>query len=77
VLDCLVIGGGPAGLTAAVNLARYRRSVALYEGGHSRTAMLKVDEHQRTTIAGIYAAADRSSGTKIRDRSKLEPSDHF
>ncbi|MEJ7928985.1 NAD(P)/FAD-dependent oxidoreductase [Ramlibacter sp. AN1015] len=40
VLDCLVIGGGPAGLVACVYLARYRRTVALVDAGESRAAWI-------------------------------------
>jgi thioredoxin reductase (NADPH) len=35
-LDCLIIGGGPAGLTAAVYLGRFRRRVLIVDGGWSR-----------------------------------------
>ncbi|MGH8171949.1 MAG: NAD(P)/FAD-dependent oxidoreductase, partial [Rhodanobacteraceae bacterium] len=34
--DCIVIGAGPAGLTAAIYLARYRRKVLVFDGGKSR-----------------------------------------
>jgi thioredoxin reductase (NADPH) len=36
VLDCLIIGGGAAGLSAAVYLGRYRRRALVLDGGESR-----------------------------------------
>lgn len=36
LLDCLIIGGGAAGLTAAVYLGRYRRRVLVVDAGGSR-----------------------------------------
>jgi thioredoxin reductase (NADPH) len=38
--DCLIVGGGPAGLTAAIYLARFRRSVLVVDAANSRAASI-------------------------------------
>lgn len=39
-LDCVIIGAGPAGLTAAIYLARFRREALVIESGASRAAWI-------------------------------------
>ena len=42
-LDCLVVGGGPAGLLAATYLGRFRRRVIVIDAGENRSKMDSVD----------------------------------
>lgn len=39
-LDCLIIGAGPAGLTSAVYLLRYRLRIAIVDRGGSRATLI-------------------------------------
>ena len=50
--DCLVVGGGPAGLTAALYLARYRRLARLFDAGESRAALIP-ESHNYPGFKGI------------------------
>lgn len=40
LLDCIIVGGGAAGLTAAVYLGRYRRRAVILDAGRSRLSMI-------------------------------------
>ena len=56
--DCLVIGGGPAGLTAAIYLARYHLSLKVVDAGKSRASLIPCTHNHAGYPDGI-------SGTEL------------
>ena len=63
-LDCLVIGGGPAGLLAAVYLARYRRRAVVVDDGGSRLAMIPKTRN-------VMGFPDGIAGPELLERMRL------
>ena len=84
-LDCLVIGGGPAGLTAAIYLARYHLDILVVDGGKSRAAWIPCSHNHAGYPDGINGvellermrAQAQKYGTKIQTEhvTKLERDD--
>ncbi len=52
-LDCVIIGGGPGGLTAAIYLARYRRDFVVLDGGKSRAMLIPTSHNHAGFPDGI------------------------
>jgi thioredoxin reductase (NADPH) len=53
ILNCLIIGGGPAGLTAAIYLARFRRDVVVIDNGNSRAALIPTSHNYPGFAEGV------------------------
>ena len=51
--DCIIIGAGPAGLTAAIYLARYHLSIRLFDSGDSRAALIPCTHNHAGFPGGI------------------------
>ena len=52
-LDCLVIGGGPAGLTAAIYLARFHLALRVIDAGNSRALWIPCSHNHAGFPEGI------------------------
>jgi thioredoxin reductase (NADPH) len=52
-IECLIIGGGPAGLTAGTYLGRFRRRTLLVDAGQSRVAWIPITQNLPGFTEGI------------------------
>lgn len=77
VLDCLIIGAGPAGLTAATYLQRFRRRICVIDGQGSRAALIPRSHNCPSYPDGIAGPellhrmrvqAERYGANILRDR---------
>jgi thioredoxin reductase (NADPH) len=64
VFDCAIVGGGPAGLSAAVNMARMRRSVLVIDDRDGRSLWSQVNRNYLGFPDGIPAAEIRLQGRR-------------
>ena len=51
--DCIIVGAGPAGLTAAIYLARYHLSIRLFDCGTSRASWIPTSHNHAGFPDGI------------------------
>jgi thioredoxin reductase (NADPH) len=55
--DCCIVGGGPAGLTVAIFLARFRRRALVLDGGASRANLIPKSHNHPAFPDGIGGPA--------------------
>jgi thioredoxin reductase (NADPH) len=65
MLDCLIVGAGPAGLTAAIYLARFHLKVAIVDAGQSRALWIPETHNHAGYPDGI-------SGPALLDRIRQQ-----
>jgi thioredoxin reductase (NADPH) len=65
--EVLVVGGGPAGLSAALYLARYDRRVALFDAGRGRSTWHQINHNYLGFPGGVPARRLRELGREQLD----------
>jgi thioredoxin reductase (NADPH) len=65
--DCLIVGGGPAGLIAATYLGRFRRDVRLVDAGGSRASLIPTSHNYPGFPDGI---SGRELLVRLRDQAR-------
>ncbi|MBO1513646.1 NAD(P)/FAD-dependent oxidoreductase [Metabacillus bambusae] len=63
IFDCIVIGGGPSGLSASLTLGRARRKIALFDDGTNRNRVTQ-ESHGFITRDGIKPQEFKDIGLK-------------
>lgn len=71
-IDVLVVGGGPAGLVAAVYLARFRRSVLIVDAGQSRALQIPRSHNYPGFVDGIAGTELMASLREQAARYRIE-----
>lgn len=66
--DSIIVGGGPAGLTAAIYLARFNRSVIVIDMGVGRSTTHELNENYFGFPDGIEALELRERGRRQAER---------
>jgi thioredoxin reductase (NADPH) len=72
-LDCLIVGGGPAGLTAAIYLSRFHLDVVVVDEGKSRAGWIPCSHNHAgypdgingKELLGLMRAQAQKYGTRI------------
>jgi len=66
ILDCLIVGGGPAGLTAAIYLARFHLDILVVDAGKSRASWIPCTRNHAGYPEGI---AGKELLQRMRDQA--------
>jgi len=72
IYDCIIIGGGPAGATAAIYLARFNRKVLVLDKKQGRSSYPQINENYFGFPEGIHARQLRELGKKQAERFGAE-----